>query len=61
MSNKLLLIAAAGAALALPVLAAAAGKPKLKETVKFAQSWEAAIEEARLLNVPLVVHSHGFY
>ena len=60
MSNKLLLVAAA-AALALPGLATGAGKPKLKETVKFAKSWEAAIDEARLLNVPLVVHSHGFY
>jgi len=36
-------------------------KPKIKPTVTFARSWEAAVEEARLLNVPIVVHSHGFY
>ena len=29
--------------------------------VTFAKSWEAAVEEAKLLNVPIVVHSHGFY
>jgi hypothetical protein len=31
------------------------------ESVKYAKSWEAAIEEAKTLNVPIVVHSHGFY
>ncbi len=36
-------------------------KPKIKPTVPFAKSWDAAVEEAKLLNVPLVVHSHGFY
>jgi len=35
--------------------------PKIKETVTFATSWDAAVEEAKLLNVPIVVHSHGFY
>ena len=34
---------------------------KPKPCVTFAKSWEAAIEEAKLLNVPIVVHSHGFY
>lgn len=38
-----------------------AGKPKIKESVTYATSWEAAVEEAKLLNVPIVVHSHGFY
>ena len=50
--------AVAGVALAVPAFA---GKPKLKDTVKFAKTWEAAVEEAKLLNVPIVVHSHGFY
>ncbi|HGY90731.1 MAG TPA: hypothetical protein ENK43_06125 [Planctomycetes bacterium] len=36
-------------------------KPKIKPTVPFAKSWDAAVEEAKLLNVPLVVHNHGFY
>ena len=34
---------------------------KPKPTVEFAKTWEAAVAEAKLLNVPLVVHSHGFY
>ncbi|MSR75685.1 MAG: hypothetical protein EXS14_09490 [Planctomycetes bacterium] len=34
---------------------------KPKATVEFAKTWEAAVIEAKLLNVPLVVHSHGFY
>ena len=37
-----------------------AKKPKVKESVTYAKSWEAAVEEAKLLNLPLVVHSHGF-
>lgn len=35
-------------------------KPKIKPQVAYAQSWEAAVEEAKLLKLPLVVHSHGF-
>ena len=38
---------------------AKADKPK--PSVNFAKSWEAAVEEAKLLNVPIVLHSHGFY
>jgi hypothetical protein len=40
---------------------ATAGEPKPKESVVLAKSWEAAVEEAKLVGVPLVVHSHGFY
>jgi hypothetical protein len=40
---------------------ARAGEPKPKESVALAKSWDAAVSEAKLLNVPLVVHSHGFY
>ncbi len=36
-------------------------KPEIKPTVKFARTWDKAIAEAKLLNVPIVVHSHGFY
>ncbi|MEQ8765642.1 MAG: hypothetical protein RL885_17090 [Planctomycetota bacterium] len=32
-----------------------------KSCVEFAPTWEAAVDEAKLLNVPIVVHSHGFY
>jgi hypothetical protein len=34
---------------------------KIKPSVEYAKTWEAAVEEAKLLNVPIVVHSHGFY
>ena len=36
-------------------------KKKPEPTVTFARTWDAAVEEAKLLNVPIVVHSHGFY
>jgi len=49
-----LLIGVAG-----PALAQRRETPK--PTVTFATSWDAAVEEAKLLNVPIVVHSHGFY
>jgi hypothetical protein len=35
--------------------------PKVEDTVPLARTWEAAVAEAKLLNVPIVVHSHGFY
>ncbi|MFH0944690.1 MAG: hypothetical protein V2A76_05785 [Planctomycetota bacterium] len=37
-----------------------AGKPKIKPSVTYAKTWEAAVAEAKLLNVPIVLHSHGF-
>jgi len=41
---------------------AAAGKPKsMGAGVRWAASWDAAVEEARALNLPLIVHRHGFY
>lgn len=36
-------------------------KHDIKPQVTYAKSWDAAVEEAKTLNVPLVVHSHGFY
>jgi hypothetical protein len=41
----------------LGLLAVAAGKPH----VRWATSWADAVEEARVLNLPIVVHRHGFY
>ena len=35
-------------------------KHKIKPSVQYATSWDAAVEEAKLLKVPLVVHLHGF-
>ena len=44
-------------------LASAGGKDKdaPKPCVAFAKTWPSAIEEAKALNVPIVLHSHGFY
>lgn len=39
----------------------AGAKGKVKPSVEYAKTWEAAVAEAKLLNVPIVVHSHGFY
>lgn len=36
-------------------------KHKIRPSVAFARTWEAAVSEARLLKLPLVVHLHGFY
>ena len=48
----------------LPAAVEAQGKKgqkiKIKPTVVFAKTWDAAVAEAKLLNLPLVVHSHGF-
>jgi hypothetical protein len=54
-------IALATAFLALGLGAAAAGKDEPKPTVRFAKTWDGAVAEAKTLNVPIVVHSHGFY
>lgn len=50
-------------AVAIPALVAvvALAGDEIKPTVKFAKNWDAAVEEAKTLNVPIVVHSHGFY
>ena len=39
----------------------AGGNPEPVTSVNLAKTWESAIEEAKSLNVPVVVHSHGFY
>lgn len=49
-------VAAAAAAL----LAAGKGA-KPKPTVPLVRSWSDAVKEAKLLNVPIVLHHHGFY
>lgn len=53
---------ASAAALALAAtLTTAGGGDKPEPSVTYARSWDAAVEEAKLLNMPIVVHSHGFY
>jgi hypothetical protein len=59
MKTRILLPAIA--ALAIAGTAAAGGKPEPKTSVVLAKSWEAAIEEAKALNVPVVVHNHGMF
>ena len=49
------------AALAIAGTAAAGGKPEPKTSVTLAKTWEAAVEEAKSLNVPIVVHNHGMF
>jgi hypothetical protein len=68
MSRILTLVLFAGALASSGLLAQESGGPKPpvtkdkpKATVTFAKTWDAALEEAKLLNVPIVVHSHGFY
>ncbi len=39
----------------------APGPDKVKPTVRLAKTWESAVAEAKMLKLPLVVHSHGFY
>ena len=57
-TRVLALLAAAVIAAPTP---AAPPKAKIKPTVEFARTWDAAVAEGKLLNLPLVVHSHGFY
>jgi hypothetical protein len=57
--NRLCLTLAALAAAA--SLSAGGGKEKPSPNLEYAVSWEAAVEEARALNLPIVVHRHGFY
>jgi hypothetical protein len=54
---------AAAAALALAAAFAPAGgrDAEPEPSVTYARTWEAAVEEAKFLNVPIVVHNHGFY
>ena len=46
-------------------LTARAGKktkaPRPGDHLRYAPTWRAAVEEARALNLPIVIHRHGFY
>jgi len=51
-----------GALAVLVLLAAAAiGGDRPKRNLEYAPSWDEAVTEARALNLPIVVHRHGFY
>jgi len=52
---------ASAAALTLAATLGSAKGDKPEPSVTYAKTWDAAVAEAKLLNVPIVVHSHGFY
>jgi hypothetical protein len=59
--TAIVVVAAIAAAATGAVAVAKDKKPDIKPSVTYAKSWDQAIAEAKLLNVPIVVHSHGFY
>lgn len=61
MMRQFLIASAAALLAAVATVATAGGKDGPKPTVRFAKTWEAAVAEAKELNLPLMVHSHGFY
>jgi hypothetical protein len=46
--------------LAAGVGAALAAKDEVKPFIHVPKTWEAAVDEAKTLNIPIVVHSHGW-
>lgn len=60
-TRSLVVLAAALVALSGATAIAKDKKPDIKPSVAYAKTWEAAVKEAKELNVPIVVHSHGFY
>ena len=59
--TAIVVVAAIAAAATGAVAVAKDKKPDIKPSVTYAKSWDKAIAEAKLLNVPIVVHSHGYY
>ena len=54
------LFASAAALTLAATLGSAGGGDKPEPSVTYARTWDAAVEEAKLLVVPIVVHGHGF-
>lgn len=61
MFKRTWLAAASAAAVVAVAAASATAKDEIKPIVRFAKTWEKAVEEGKTLNLPIVVHSHGFY
>jgi hypothetical protein len=55
-----LVLAGTGLAYAITMGVALAGKDEIKPHVKMPKTWEAAVEEAKKYNLPIVVHSHSW-
>lgn len=49
------------AALLLALCAAGRAGDAPRKNLAYAPSWQEAVAEARALNLPIVVHRHGFY
>jgi hypothetical protein len=63
MKMRIATLVLAGSALAVGTIAvqtALAGKDEIKPFVHIPKSWDAAVTEAKQLNLPIVVHSHGW-
>jgi hypothetical protein len=55
-----LVLTAAGIAAAMSMSAALAGKDEIKPFVHLPKTWDAGVDEAKKLVLPIVVHSHGW-
>jgi hypothetical protein len=56
---RIAMVVVAVAALA-GAMTVAVAKDDVKPFIKVPKTWEAAVEEAKSLNLPIVVHSHGW-
>lgn len=55
-----LLLVAGSALAAVSAGSALAAKDEIKPFIKVPKTWDAAVEEAKTLVLPIVVHSHGW-
>jgi len=55
-----MVLTATAVAAALTAGAALAGKDEIKPFIKVPKTWDAAVEEGKKFNLPIVVHSHGW-
>ena len=52
---------ATAATISLAAALGTAGGDEPEPSVTYVRTWDAAVEEAKLLTLPIVVHGHGFY
>jgi len=61
MRIAMLVVATAAVAAAISFGQAYAAKDEIKPLIHVPKTWEAAVAEAKALNLPIVVHNHGWY
>ena len=61
MLRPFLIAASTAAVVAAAASLAVAKKDEPKAFIHGPKTWEAAVAEGKALNLPIVVHSHGFY